>query len=292
MQRKIKDLDDVRVAMACLEAIRQKFIFIDMSLVQIELAYALFAQFNVDVDRTDVEKADTLRYTFDNLLRSSKKVQENLCQIQGPFRDELQAGVLEFAAEVEEFDRDYELNGPMVPGISAKDASDRVLVFQARFDDLWARFERFSDGERLFGLPVNDYPILHQRKREFNLLNKLYGLYLAVMKSIDGYYDILWSEVDIEAINIELADFQVRCRKLPKGMKDWPAYIDLKQKIDDFNETIPLLELMANKAMKERHWIRLSKVLKFMIAHFLYQLYSNLYIFFPFIQLLFLTCKI
>lgn len=46
-------------------------------------------------------------------------------------------------------------------------------------------------------------------------------------------------------------------------MRDWPAYIDLKQKIDDFNETCPLLELMANKAMQGRHWERMSKLCKY-----------------------------
>ena len=30
------------------------------------------------------------------------------------------------------------------------------------------------------------------------------------MKSINGYYDILWQEVDIEKINQELLDFQNR----------------------------------------------------------------------------------
>lgn len=44
-------------------------------------------------------------------------------------------------------------------------------------------------------------------------------------------------------------------------MKDWPAFIELKKKIDDFNETCPLLEMMANKSMKDRHWLRLEKLL-------------------------------
>lgn len=52
-----------------------------------------------------------------------------------------------------------------------------------------------------------------------------------------------------------------RCRKLPKGMKDWPAFIELKNKIDDFNQTCPLLELMADKSMKDRHWRRLEKLM-------------------------------
>ncbi|KAJ8938536.1 hypothetical protein NQ318_016906 [Aromia moschata] len=258
LSKPIKDLDDCRTAMNCLEVIREHYIEMDMDLGLMEEAYSTFARFKIEAPKEEVERVESLRFNFTNMVNHSKKVQENICTVQGPLLEELTIGVAKFKEDVEKFDIDFEEKGPMVPGLGAREASDRVMVFQDRFDELWRRFEMYSSGERLFGLEVNDYPILHKRKKEFNLLNKLYTLYLVVNHSIDSYFDLLWSDVDTEVIFAELTDFQNRCRKLPKAMKDWPAFLDLKKKIDDFSETCPLLELMADKAMKERHWQRLS----------------------------------
>ena len=45
-------------------------------------------------------------------------------------------------------------------------------------------------------------------RKELNLLQKLYSLYNQVIDTVNGYYDLLWVEVNIEKINTELAEFQ------------------------------------------------------------------------------------
>ena len=75
---------------------------------------------------------------------------------------------------------------------------------------MWRQYVTINDGEELFGLPKSDYPNLHQVRKELRLLGLLYGLYNQVMKSVNGYYEIQWAEVDIEKITAELLEFQNR----------------------------------------------------------------------------------
>lgn len=183
--------------------------------------------------------------------------------MEEPLLLELTAGIADFRNSIDAFNDDFDKRGPQVDGISAKEASERSFMYKHRFEDLWRRFEMYQTGEKLFGLPTTEYPILHQRKKELNLLNKLYSLYLMVLKTIDGYAEIPWNEVDMEQIFAQVLEFQNTCRKLPKGMQTWKAYIEMKKKIDDFNETCPLLELMTSKAMQARHWLRLDELMSY-----------------------------
>ncbi|KAH0622614.1 hypothetical protein JD844_025060 [Phrynosoma platyrhinos] len=259
LSRPIRDLDDVRFAMEALSHIRDKEIEMDMTMGPIEEAYTILNRFEVEVTKEESEGVDTLRYSFNKLQSKAASVQDELIQVQPKFKSELLEAVEVFREDVSTFETAYETEGPMVPNTPPQEASNRLQIFQTNFDELWRKFVTYSSGEQLFGLPVTDYEVLHKIRKELSLLQKLYGLYDTVMNNISGYYEILWGDVDIEKINAELLEFQNRCRKLPKGLKDWQAFLDLKKRIDDFSESCPLLEMMTNKAMKLRHWNRISE---------------------------------
>lgn len=42
----------------------------------------------------------------------------------------------------------------MVPGIPPREASDRLGIFQARFDELWRKYETYSGKSDVLSIPV------------------------------------------------------------------------------------------------------------------------------------------
>ena len=68
LQRQIKDLDDVRLAMAALHRVAERFIDLDLSLLELEEMYALLARYHVPVSREDMDSIDTMRYNFTNMV--------------------------------------------------------------------------------------------------------------------------------------------------------------------------------------------------------------------------------
>ena len=263
LDRDIENLDDVRIIMETLKRIRSIQIDIDMEIENIIDAFHLIFDFGYPITVEETEKVDRLQPTWYSLQDKAQKVQIMLLSVQADFQKELIKNLGLFEEECQKFVEDYNKKGPMEVGLTPKQASDRLQMFQNHFESLWKTSCSYSVGEELFGLEHTEQPELNAIKKELNLLQRLYKLYNDVIESVNGYTEIFWADINIEEINNELIEFGNRCRKLPKALKEWPAFHALKKTIDDFNEICPLLELMSNKAMKFRHWERIETITKF-----------------------------
>ena len=160
----------------------------------------------------------------------------HLLEIQPEYRAELLENVKLFFKQCDQFYIDYEQRGPTISGLTPRESSDRQILFQSRVENLYKKYETYHGGELLFGLSITDFPQLEKIKKDLTLLQRLYGLYNKVLDTVSGYFDIAWVDVNIDKTNQELSDFQTACRKLPKGLREFPAFHALKKTIDDFSE--------------------------------------------------------
>jgi dynein heavy chain len=79
-------------------------------------------------------------------------------------------------------------------------------------------------------------------------------LYSDVISTISGYGDLLWVDVvtQIDAMNERVLTFQASSKRLPKGLREWPAYLECKRTIDDFLLVLPLYQQLTHKALRPR----------------------------------------
>lgn len=148
----------------------------------------------------------------------------------------------------------------MVPGIAPRVAVERLKTFKRLFEERERKMTTYQGGEKLFGLPVHEYPELVKIRKELKLLESLYSLYTDVIVTVNGYNDIIWSDLDLKSIEEEVKRFQDRCKRLPKGMRDWEAFLELKKTIEDFDLLLPLLQDLSHTAVQARHWEQISDV--------------------------------
>ena len=48
--------------------------------------------------------------------------------------------------------------------------------------------------------------------------------------------------------------FAGKCKKMPKQLREWDAYHELKKEIEDFQTVLPLLTDLSKPSIMPRHW--------------------------------------
>lgn len=78
------------------------------------------------------EQVDNLRYTWKQLLDRAMKVQMNLLDMQPVFQLDLKNNLSKFKQDKLDYCNEYRNAGPMQPGLTPREASDRLILFQVR----------------------------------------------------------------------------------------------------------------------------------------------------------------
>ncbi len=80
--------------------------------------------------REETDRADSLRYTWHTLQNQASDVQTLLANLQAQFQKELERNLQQFDKDARAFCAAYYDEGPMVNGLTPRDASERLITFQ------------------------------------------------------------------------------------------------------------------------------------------------------------------
>ncbi|KAI8996174.1 dynein heavy chain and region D6 of dynein motor-domain-containing protein [Gaertneriomyces semiglobifer] len=192
-------------------------------------------------------------------------------EIIGAAREKNEANLKErrgkFEADLEDFQRQVD---------ELKDVGDLdempfyVKKVQTLAKQLQAAAETiatFNKEEQLFGWTVTVYP---QRKQIMGMLEPYQALYSTAVqfqKSYKKWMDGNLLELDAEQIEGEVDGLKREIYRLLGGLvKDAaPQNIakQVREKIDEFMLNLPMIHVLCNPGMRDRHWTRMSGIAEF-----------------------------
>ncbi|KAI9097032.1 dynein heavy chain and region D6 of dynein motor-domain-containing protein [Phlyctochytrium arcticum] len=125
----------------------------------------------------------------------------------------------------------------------------------------------FNREEQLFGWNVTVYP---QRKKVMSMLEPYQALYTTAVnfqKSYKKWMDGNLLELDAEQIEVEIDGLKREIYRLLGGLVQDAAPQNIakqvREKIDEFMVNLPLIHVLCNPGMRERHWNRMTAVAAF-----------------------------
>jgi len=97
---------------------------------------------------------------------------------------------------------------------------------------------------------------LEETKKEIDLLGKLYNLYSEVLETFSKWNEIPWTEVNdqLQGMIDQIETYSMSCTRLDKSLKKWSAYDELRQKIEKYQNILPLVRELAKTSVRPRHW--------------------------------------
>ena len=257
LEKEVTGIDTLRYVMNALKEVRQKEGEIELEMKPLLDMYNILDQhLTHGMDKEEQDNRHIIRNKWNSLVSLAEKRQNELGDTKNIFKNDLIKSVKFLITDVKEFRKDYDKNGPMVNGIKPREAVERLRRFKEEYSVRERNFEINYAGEELFGLPHQSYPDLEKSQKELALLSQLYDLYVAVIDTLIGWKELTWVDAVeiIPTMTEQIDEFFSKCKRLPRQLKDFEAYLSLRQEIEDFQNVLPLLAELSKPSIKPRHW--------------------------------------
>jgi dynein heavy chain len=265
LRLEVWNIDNLRYVMGVLREVRERDASIELEIAPIMDLYKLLEKYLPGslVGKDELDQAYLMRPSWRKMVTFAEGVADTLSELQTRLKKQLLQDVKDFVSEVRDFRHDFDKNGPLVRGITPGEAAERLEKFRGELEALELRMETYCAGEELFALPPTQYRELTRTRKEVDLLDQLYSLYLDVLQTSEVFRNHKWIEVSghIAKMRDVIADFDARSKKLPKSLRDWKAYHEVNEVITVFRESVPLMVELIKPSVKTRHWAEVNGTL-------------------------------
>ena len=221
----------------------------------IQAKYKLLEKFEVDVPAEEIAQLESLEAQYDSFKQFLSTTERNLGSCKKKMKVDLEKAAAAFEAEAQGM---YDFFKSDAPKSSQTTTTGDAFASLAKFKE---RLEKNRDTELSLKNGMEVFDQVHEENINMTnvengiaLLEELWGMKGEWDTIFDGYKTGKFAELKTDAMEETAGKFMKKVMMKRKDAGPMPLWSELKQAVDRFRATMPLITDLSNKDLRPRHW--------------------------------------
>ncbi len=210
---------DLKFVLNIIAQINQQQESIGHDIHEIEQSYRILHQHQFDYPQSEWVLIQTLSPRLIELVNQSHIVQHRLKHVRERFRGIIQYDIQLFQRIVDEFVNRFDKYGPYTIENDLNHSFLLVKEYEKELNKIEQRKIELINVMKLFHISLINYPELTRIQKEIHNLNNLFNLYNEFKRNEKSWSKILWTELDINDLIINVDLFIKNFRHLSQDIK-------------------------------------------------------------------------
>ena len=261
-----EDLEALKAMVRLIGEIKDTTPMMEEKFTVVEEQCRTLIRFEYPIDEATRDLIEGIRANWFALIAEAKEVDYGLGAVKKQFRQVTQDSVADLVEQTKTCLADFRATGPDSADIEMRDASlddglDRMAEYRSRISRLQTSKEELTQAQVLFGLEVTAYPEMAMVEASLKSLQMIYVLYEEFKKNTTEWSGTLFfKDLNVDKLNDGMDETQTKLKKLPKVVTQHGVYNIVKEEMEKFKNTIPLLVQLKADSLRERHWKKLLEL--------------------------------
>eukprot|EP01135_Chromosphaera_perkinsii_P000405 Nk52_evm52s78 gene=Nk52_evmTU52s78 len=216
--------------------------------------YDVLKKYEVTLTEEEEGSKNNLPGAWDEFQAAFHKKQKQIGSCKESFKNELFSAKENFQNNVEALKSKFKDQGPYEISFEHTEAFALITEFTEEADTLKKNEKEFQTGLHLFKMESPDNTELTELIADVGLMTSTWKLVEEWVNSWESWKSGKFADLETTELEEAAQIFQKRLVKLNKKAHQWGVFHGMKQRLEQFKRTMPLIQDLKNHAMRPRHW--------------------------------------
>ena len=258
------DLSELAVAIQLLQDSQKNSSKTIATFEPLDAKYSTLKKFDVVVGEEEEALFTSLRTAWQKFTVTMKEAEKMLQNSKNNMQKDVENELDTRVADAIEARKEANTKLPFTDELSSKEAMERIEEFRSKTNTERQKQGKLKSGLNIFSLEEPEYKETADTERDINILAEIWEIAVDWENLWDTWKETVFKVLETSQMETQAAVFLKRVGKIQRVTKatsrigGWKCLDAIKNRILQFQNTMPLIQDLKNPVIRERHWTGLK----------------------------------